>query len=111
MDVKLESLYKDIEEIENIATMFYQGDSETGFNSMDKGTQIIMNIVDSLLPLINASKTMVNLDVQFLNAALTEILNAYENKDGILLADLLTYELLDYVQTVLTQCGYSEGKI
>ncbi len=92
-----------IDELKKIATLFYQGNNMEAFQSMEEGTQKILSIVDNMTKLSERSPDKVGLDLNFVNAALTEIMRAFEHEDGILLADLLTYELLDHVEIILNQ--------
>ena len=92
-----------MEELEKIATLFYQGFSYDAFQQMEEGTNKILNIVEMLVEISSMDTNKYSLDLNFINAALTEIVNSSENKDGIMVADLLTFEFLDYVGNVLQQ--------
>lgn len=97
MEERLADINKNVEELQEIAKMFYQGNSNQGFEKMEEATSKILTMVDGLVQLSTMDSTKVKLDMNFINAALTEILNCCEKKDGILIADLLTFELLDYI--------------
>ena len=100
MDERVSTLYKYIEDLHEVATYFYQGYRTKGLEAMQRATEDIIAIIDIIVQLYS-EKIITELDMNFVNAALEEILNAYEKKDGILIADLLTFELLDYVENVV----------
>ncbi len=103
MSNEIVEIEKNIEELYVIATLFYQGKDEQGFSLMNAATNRMLTVVDKIVHLTEQDKSKNDIDLNFVNAALTEILNAYENKDGILIADLLTFELLDHLEFVLNQ--------
>lgn len=103
MEARIADINKNVEELQELAKMFYQGDINQGFAKMEEATSKILAMVDGLVQLSTMDSTKTALDMNFVNAALTEILNSYEKKDGILIADLLTFELLDYVNGWIEQ--------
>lgn len=59
-------------------------------------SQIITNIVN----LINGKKYIIKINDKLiaLNEILSELMQAYKNEDNILLADILEYELVNYIE-------------
>lgn len=103
MKQRLETIYKNIEELQDIATLFYHGRNLEGFEKMEDGTKKILTMVEETVQLTSMDSSKNGLDLNFVNAALTEILSSYERKDGIMIADLLTFELLDHVNSIVGQ--------
>lgn len=99
----MEIINKDMKSLQELATLFYQGSYIKGFDSMQESTEQILAIIDNLVKLSETDPTKPSIELNYVNAALTEIMNAYENRDGILIADLLTFELLDHFNSVLEQ--------
>ncbi len=104
MDKLVLNIKKDVEELRETADMFYRGDEYSGLKAMEMGTQKLLAIVDAMAKISSKDSTNINVDFNYINSVLSAILEAYEKKDGILLADLLTFEILDYVQEVIEQC-------
>ncbi len=104
MDMIVLNIKKDVEDLLDTADLFYRGDEYSGFKAMEVGTQKLLAIVDAIVKISSQDSTNISVDFNYINSALSAILEAYEKKDGILLADLLTFELLDYVQEVIELC-------
>ncbi len=109
MSNELVEIKKNMEDLHDVATLFYQGKNEKGFSLMNEATDRMLNVVNKIVELTQQHQNTNGVDLNFVNAALTEILNAYECKDGILIADLLTFELLDHLEWVLNQWRQNKG--
>ena len=103
MEKTIVIIKKDVENLLDTANLFYKGDEYSGLKAMEEGTKKLLAIVDGVVEITSKDPTKNNLDINYINSALTAILDAYEKKDGVLLADLLTFELLDYVLEVIEQ--------
>lgn len=75
------------EKLETIADMLYKGNTQTGIANMA-----------AVIPDIAVISTWINDEAtktRLVSDALTPAMEAMENADGIMLADIITYELLD----------------
>lgn len=90
MDDKL--LADTCDKLTDIADILYKGDVQTGMASM--------NAVIPNLAVIASYITDELLKTRLIEDALTPALQAMEEKDGTMLADVITYELLDILNSL-----------
>lgn len=88
MDDKLLSETSD--KLTEIANVLYKGDVQTGMAAM--------NVVIPNLAVIASYITDELLKTRLIEDALTPALQAMEEKDGTMLADVITYEILDIIK-------------
>lgn len=84
-----------IQSIEDVTSLFYQNKHKLGYAELEK---LIILIEDSLLELYKASKLAI--DVSNILDILKEATVAMEQKDTMLLADILEYELKDAFKNI-----------
>jgi hypothetical protein len=87
-----------ISEIEMIADYLYQQKISDGYSELNKTISEIMDLLDK----INIYKKEDELQVedQSLVFCLTKALEAMENKDNVLLADILLYEVTESLKEI-----------
>ncbi len=82
------------QKMENVADILYKGNIEQGIAAMTD----ILPYLSELSYCINEE----NKQRQFINDALQPLLDAMENNDGTMMADIITYELIRYVDDMMT---------
>ena len=80
------------EQIEELTDCFYQQKIEDGYEKLEKLYPYLISIIDELNELENKNEFNVNIS-NILNK-LKDTMLALENKDIILLSDIMKYELL-----------------
>lgn len=90
MDNRL--LTQTCDRLTGIADVLYKGDVQTGIAAM--------NLVISNLAVIITWITDESVKMRLVEEALTPALQAMEKKDGTMLADIITYELLDILSMI-----------
>lgn len=90
MDEKL--LKETCETLTEIAEILYKGDVQTGIAAM--------NLVIPNLAVVATWVTDEAVNKRLVEEALTPALQAMEEQDGTMLADIITYELLDIFSTL-----------
>lgn len=74
------------EEIEQISTSFYQRRDSEAYRALNK-------LIEKMLDFMKKLGTITDKYTEMMNLILTEALKALQNKDGVLIADLLKYDL------------------
>lgn len=90
MDNRL--LTQTCDRLTEIADILYKGDVQTGIAAM--------NLVISNLAVITTWITDESVKKRLVEEALTPALQAMEKHDGTMLADIITYELLDILSMI-----------
>jgi hypothetical protein len=85
-------------EIGEVADLFYMQKNNDAYNKLS-GT--LIQISDILYKLSTDVDMGMKIDVNKLNQILYEAMNAIENKDSVLLADILQYELVEQFNNLL----------
>lgn len=80
------------QKLEVIADILYRGYVQEGIATM---TEVLPNLAE-----IASDIQGTELQERLLNDSLTPALEAMENQDGTLLADLITYELIDLLDSI-----------
>lgn len=88
-----------IKAIEGNARLFYQQKSQEGFAELDSTLNILMQAINQVLN-YQSGKDEKLADEQLLNLILTQAMKAMEDKDIVLLADILVYE----INQILEEC-------
>ncbi len=89
----LEVLHK----IEQNMELFYQQKDAQALGEFQQILGMIMNMVEALFSYRDANDGF-DLDEEKIKDALTEAMTALESKDYVLLADVIQYEFVEYVQ-------------
>lgn len=74
------------EEIGQISTSFYQRRDSEAYRALNK-------LIEKMLDFMKKLGTITNKYTEMMNLILTEAVKALQNKDGVLIADLLKYDL------------------
>lgn len=102
----MDKLRKDIEATmelsENSARLFYQQKPEEGFRVLESVINSIMTTVTNILHYQSEHNVAIFED-QIFNVVLNEAMKAIEQKDMILFADLLVFEVNDILRGCLNR--------
>lgn len=94
-----------IELISELTNIFYQQDNEKGYQKLDIFLEEMTIVVDNLFQYKENHKEFI-LDDAKLISNFTEAMNALEQKDTVLLADILQYEILEQLNQIANQLEY-----
>lgn len=89
-----------IEEINEISVYIYQQDLRNGLMKLDGTLGNIMKVLNSVL--IYAAENNIQIDQKSIISNLTAAMQALEEKDYVLLADILLYEIAEQFHEILT---------
>lgn len=89
-----------IENIDNTTILFYQQKIEEGYIQLNTALGLIAQEIICLYQ-YKKENNQLEIDENRLNMMLTEAMQAMENKDLILLADILQYDLKEIFQNIL----------
>lgn len=89
---------KEVIELIKVTTdYFYQQKDNLAYNTLNIVLEKLINIVDEL----NQVNANIDFDENKFNEDLRDTLNALENKDTVLLSDILVYEVTEQLQAIL----------
>lgn len=80
--------------------LFYQQKNKEGFQKLDYTLNALLQVVNEIINFQSGNNEKL-VEEQILNVVLTEAMKAIEQKDTILLADILTYEIDDMLEECL----------
>ena len=103
LDTASDYLTKLKEGIGDTAQLFRQGDLKEGnlkYQSCVEGLEWYMNTLDNILSLLDNEKLTEDGEklLKDLNELLIELMKAFENEDFVFVADILEYEVKNYVE-------------
>lgn len=91
-----------ISKIEEATDFFYQHKDHEGYLRLDETIGHLMKLADGLKDVVNEKP---DINVQEFLEILTEAMNALEEKDTVLLSDILQYDLTDSLHSIREQLG------
>lgn len=100
MSAEKELVKKTLEEVRESVDLFYQQKTGEALQQFDAVLGKVMSMVDTLFAYRDAHEDFV-LDDEKVKTALTEALGALEERDMILLADIIQYDFVEYVEELL----------
>ncbi len=89
-----------ISSIEQTTDKFYQNKTEDGYNQLGETISILTETINEIYE-YKMQGNEIGIDENALVEVLTEAMNAMENKDMLLLADILQYELKGLFEKVI----------
>lgn len=95
------SIKEIIQTIQNTTKLFYQQKNQEGFAALDATLDTLMKGVSDILIYHKGKEELINENM--LNVVLTEAMKALEQKDTILLSDILIYEVNDMLEECLSR--------
>lgn len=96
------SIEETIQIIENTARLFYQQRNPEGIRELDKTVNHILHTVEKILDFQNETKDRIFED-QIFNTVLAEAMKAMEQKDMVLFADIMVFEINDIFRECLNK--------
>lgn len=90
-----------IQEITALTDYLYQQKLTEGYKKLDGLLEHIMTVVDKLF-LYKASAT-IDFNEQSFLGSLTAAMKAIEDKDSVMLADILTFEIIEQLKVIITR--------
>ena len=100
MNLDKETLEREVNEIQEQLNLFYQQKTEVALNVFSDILDKVKNVVDQLFAYKEDQK-LFSLDEEKIVRFLTEAMSAIEEKDYILMADILQYDLVEYIQGLI----------
>ncbi len=100
MDRHKEIVKKSVKEIEEVVELFYQQKLQEALNKFETAIGGMMTAIDMLFTFRAEHEDFVFDEVKITNT-LKEAMEALQNGDMVLLADILQYDYLEYMQDVV----------
>ena len=97
MSGEKEKMQQTIQAIDEVVDLFYQQRLKQALDQLDGVIQDIMGTVDGLFQYREAHQEFA-LDEKRLTGTLTEAMQALEDQDLVMLADVLQYEFKEYLE-------------
>lgn len=88
------------QQIETVSELFYQQKNSEGYSQLEDIIVNVAKVVESVYA-ANPDDAAVMEKINKLTSVLQETMESMEDKDTILLADMLKYEILEVLQTFL----------
>lgn len=95
-----EQITQNINEIDEIVEMFYQQKTQEAYTKLDPVLGNLLISIDAVVA-YQQEHSELEIDVNGLTEALKEALSAIEEKDAILMADVLKYEVIEKLEAMI----------
>lgn len=95
-----QQIEQNIEEVDAVVEMFYQQKTQEAYVQLDQVLGKMMAVIE-LLAVYQQEHTDAEIDITGLTEALKEALSAMEEKDAILMADVLKYEVIEKLEALI----------
>ncbi|MBE5963193.1 MAG: hypothetical protein E7256_17735 [Lachnospiraceae bacterium] len=95
-------LERAMKEISDTTDLFYQQKDQEAFSKLNATLVITSSVMEQLFATLN-TEVHPDFDQNELVSILTNAMNAMEEKDTVLLADILRYELLEQFEQIAAQ--------
>lgn len=92
-------IVKALESIEGTTILFYKQDENKGFQMLEETVIKLAKAIEGIL-LFNSKNNSQIIGDEMLNKALTDLTNAIEVRDVILISDILEYEIKIMLQNI-----------
>lgn len=91
-----------IQETDEVVEMFYQQKVQEAYTRLDFVTQDMLKAIEVIFQ-YKAENENLDIDENSLLDSLKEVVSAIEEKDSILVADVLKYEVIERLEAILEQ--------
>lgn len=91
---------QNISEIDAVVEMFYQQKTQEAYGRLDFVLGKLMATIETAVK-YQQEHTEVKIDINGLTEALKEALSAMEERDAILMADVLKYEVIEKLEAMI----------
>lgn len=95
-----EQIINIIETVQNIVDLFYQQDDESAFEKFEKVVEDIAKMIDNLF-LYKETHMDFSFDEKKVCDILKEATEALDCGDNVLMADILQYDFIEYINDLL----------
>lgn len=95
-----QQIEQNIEEIDAVVEMFYQQKTQDAYGQLDQILGKLMATVEAIM-VYQQEHADAEIDISALTGALKEALSAIEEKDAILMADVLKYEVIEKLEMIM----------
>ena len=95
-----EKIEQSINEINEVVEMFYQQKTQEAYTKLDPVLGNLLAAIDAAVA-YQQEHSEIEIDVNGLTEALKEALSAIEEKDAILMADVLKYEVIEKLEAMM----------
>ena len=96
-----EQIAQNINEINEVVEMFYQQKAQEAYAQLDLVLGNLLAAIDATVA-YQQEHSELEIDVNGLTEALKEALSAMEEKDAILMADVLKYEVVEKLEAMMS---------
>ena len=96
-----EQIAQNINEINEVVEMFYQQKAQEAYAQLDPVLGNLLAAIDATVA-YQQEHSELEIDVNGLTEALKEALSAMEEKDAILMADVLKYEVVEKLEAMMS---------
>lgn len=86
-------------QIEEVSELFYQQKNQEGYTKLEKVIVGVAQVIETAYAAYQGDEAVIA-KIQKLTATLQETMEAMEEKDTVLLADMLKYEVLEQLETL-----------
>lgn len=100
MDQIKQQIQQNISEIDGVVELFYQQKTQEAYGQLDQVLGRLLATIEAAVT-YQQEHTEVEIDVSGLTEALKEALSAMEEKDAILMADVLKYEVIEKLEALI----------
>lgn len=95
-----EKITQNIKEIDEVVEMFYQQKTQDAYTCLDPVLGNLLEAIDAIVA-YQQEHAELEIDVNGLTEALKEALSAIEERDAILMADVLKYEVIEKLEAMM----------
>lgn len=95
-----QQIQQNISEINGVVELFYQQKTQEAYGQLDQVLGKLMATIEAAVT-YQQEHTEVEIDINGLTEALKEALSAMEEKDAILMADVLKYEVIEKLEALI----------
>lgn len=95
-----QQIEQNIEEVDAVVELFYQQKTQEAYSQLDSVLGKLMAVIE-MVAAYQQEHTEVEIDITGLTDALKEALSAMEERDAILMADVLKYEVIEKLEALI----------
>lgn len=90
--------------VEEISDSFYQQKEKEGYQLFEKLYPVLIRVVESILVIEDISKVTLE-EKGKITECLMSALQSLENKDVVLVSDILRYDLMELLNSIVEKCN------
>lgn len=97
-----ENVQEIVKELREIAELFYQQNDSEAFEKFDLTIDKIENLIDNLNKYYEENRE-IEFNKEKICSILSEAMEALESEDKILMADILQYDFVEYIEEIFNK--------